>query len=1388
MIVERINITKASIKRTLSMIMALLMIITSLSVSAFAVDTSGKNFDYYIEDGEVTILDNYCSDNESITIPEKIEGYPVTIIAEKAFSECKASEITIPETVVQICYSAFYGCQNLKNITIPDSVTSLGDSAFNNCSELTSVTISNNIKEIGQDTFINCSGLTSVTIPDSITSIGYRAFGGCESLKNVLIGKNVMFCDYAFIDCNSLFSFTVDESNRFYSSDENGVLFNKDKTVLIQYPIGNIRTEYTIPSSVRSICHVAFGKCNNLTNVTIPNSVTEIESYAFYDCDGIKNVTIPNSVTSIGWSAFEYCDGLTSVSISDSVTSIDGYVFYGCSGLNNIKIGNGIKKIDNTVFSNTGYYNNEENWVDNVLYIDNCLIEAKTDISGEYSIKEGTRIIPEAAFRDCRNLTGITIPESVEYISRYAFSGCSNLRSATLENGINSIENSAFKTCISLTSISIPDSVEKIGTNAFYGCLNLKTISIGSGIKSVGQDAFAETGYLINEDNWSDNVLYIDNCLIKAKKDITGDYAVKDGATVIADYAFYDCNNLADVTIPDSVTNIGDRAFYSCNSLSTIKIGKSLTNIGYSAFRYCDKLNSITVDGRNQQYSSDEYGVLFNKDKTELIKYPVGKERTEYIIPNSVTSIGDSAFYGCNGLTNVTISNSVTTIGDEAFYNCNGLTNVTIPDSVTIIGSCAFYDCYNLTIDSLSSGLTSISSCAFYNCNNLAIDSLPSGLTNIDNSVFEDCDNIASIVIPASVTRIGDDAFKSCKNLKKISVDESNHYYSSDEYGVLFNKDKTELIQYPIGNERTEYIIPNSITSIGDYAFYNCNGLANVTIPGSVTSIGDDAFNGCTGLTNVTIPNSVTYINGSTFYGCTSLTNVTIPNSITYIDDYAFYGCTSLVVEKLPRRLISIGSYAFANCENIVSIIIPVKVTYIASNAFSDCINLEGIFVDADNPEYSSDDFGVLFNKDKTELIQYPIGNERTSYTVPETVKSINYNSFKNCDNIVSVTIPKSIKFISLYAFNSCDNLNTVYYSGSPSMWNKIYVSPGNDKLKNATIIYAEEDSESGETVETKKETVSDEATDVSVEYISNFHEGEVGLEVERTFDGKAFDVISTQLDINSNEIYDIKMTIDGVVTQPNGKVKVKIPIPTGYDPAKTFVYHVNTNSGTVENMNAVVDGNYLVFETDHFSYYAVVEVKDAVPDEPAEQSYKITWNIDGKITEQEYKAGDVITAPQNPVKSGYRFVGWSPAVPTTMPSYDLTFTAVFEKLSSPAEDGLTVSIRTPSTASVDYGDSIILHLDIDRPLPDGAYIEWSESNGNFDMSTSADGLTCKISPKSSGKTVFIATVYDKDGNVISSDTQEMNAKAGLWQKIVAFFKKIFGLTKTFPEAFKGIF
>ncbi|MGN0546493.1 MAG: leucine-rich repeat domain-containing protein [Acutalibacteraceae bacterium] len=1194
--------------------------IKSIGESAF------RETGYYINEDNwtdnVLYIDNCLIEANGDISGEYIVKNNTTVIADYAFFFLKSiTGVTIPASVTNIGDSAFEWCSNLASVTIPNGVVSIGTHAFEGCDSLTNIALPNSVMSIGAYAFEHCSNLTSITIPASVINIGNNAFESCKKLESI----------------------SVDKNNQNYSNDEYGALFNKEKTKLIQYPEGNTAKEYTIPDSVTSINGYAFYECNNLTSVTIPTSVISIGTGAFAQCKSLTNVTIPNSVTSISHSMFYGCTSLTSVTIPDSITVISDDAFNNCYNLTSITIPNSVMSIGAYAFANCSDLINVT-ISDSVTSIDVgafAYCESLTNVT----IPNSVTSISHSMFYGCTSLTSVTIPDSVTSIGSSAFSGCAGLTNITIPDSVKSIGSNAFGTCISLIKIKIPDSVEEIGHSAFYGCLNLKTISIGKGIKSIELNAFEETGFFINEDNWVDNVLYIDNCLIKAKRIISGEYTVKDGTIIIADDAFSNCNSLTNITLPNSVknigssafrscykltidtfpsglasigicafyecinlkinsfpnelTNIGASAFENCSNLTSVTIPASVTGIGSYAFRNCNKLENITVDENNQHYSCDEYGALFDKNKVELIQYPIGNTGKEYTIPDGVTIVDSYAFEKC--------------------YN---LTSVTIPDSVTGIGG----------------------------------------------SAFEYCSNLTTVTIPASVTGIGSHAFRNCNNLESITVDENNRYYSSDGFGVLFNKNKTNLIQYPAGNTTTKYTISDSVTSIGDDAFKNCYNLTSVTIPNSVTSIDDRAFYYCDNLTSVIIPDSVTNIGWTAFYGCSSLMNVTIPASV-----------------------IDIGHQAFDYCEKI-----------------------EYFEVDKNNPNYSNDNFGALFNKDKTELIQYPAGNPRNNYTIPDTVTRV--DGFTCSYNLKSVTIPKSVSSIDSYAFSSCDNLNTVYYSGSPSMWNKISINSGNDKLKNATIIYAEEDSESGETVETKKETVSDEATDVSVEYISNFHEGEVGLEVERTFDGKAFDVISTQLDINSNEIYDIKMTVDGVVTQPNGKVKVKIPIPAGYDPAKTFVYHVNTNSGTVENMNAVVEGNYLVFETDHFSYYAVVEVKGGI------------------------------------------------------------------------EDPGILYIRTPSTTNISYGDSIILHLDIDRPLPDGAYIEWSESNGNFDMSVSADGLTCKISPKSNGKTVFTATVYDKDGNVISSDTQEMTAKAGLWQKIVAFFKKIFGLTKTIPEAFKGIF
>ncbi len=281
--------------------------------------------------------------------------------------------------------------------------------------------------------------------------------------------------------------------------------------------------------------------------------------------------------------------------------------------------------------------------------------------------------------------------------------------------------------------------------------------------------------------------------------------------TSIGKYAFYKCSGLTSVTIPNSVTSIGISAFYNCSGLTSVTIGNSVTSIGNSAFSNCSGLISIIVDESNPSFSSIE-GILYNNDATTLIYCPITKKTVT--IPNSVTSIGYSAFSGCSGLTSVTIPNSVTSIGQRVFENCSGLTSVTIGNSVTSIGYYAFSGCY---------GLTSVT--------------IPNSVTSIRERAFSGCSGLTSVTIPNSVTSIGERVFENCSGLTSVTIG-------------------------------------NSVTSIGYYAFDGCYGLTSVTIPNSVTTIVQSAFSNCRGLTSVTIGNSVTSIGKYAFSGCSKLTSI----------------------------------------------------------------------------------------------------------------------------------------------------------------------------------------------------------------------------------------------------------------------------------------------------------------------------------------------------------------------------------------------------------------------------------------------------------------------------------------------------------------------------------
>ena len=391
------------------------------------------------------------------------------------------------------------------------------------------------------------------------------------------------------------------------------------------------------------------------------------------------------------------------------------------------------------------------------------------------------------------------------------------VKSVIIENGVTSIGDKAFEDCTSLTSVTIPNSVTSIGWGAFYDCTSLTSVTIGNSVTSIGSSAFYNTAYYNDKSNWDKGVLYLSNCLIDTNDDFnsTTDYTIKDGTRIIANYVFSNYTKLKSIIIPDSVTTIGDYAFYKCTNLTNATVGNGVTSIGAFAFCDCTSLANITipssvtsigdltfsgcasllsieVSNGNRNYSSTD-GVLFNKNKTELITYPLGKTDSEYAIPNSVTSIDWYAFDGCTSLTSIIIPNSITSISLCAFRYCTSLTNVTIGNSVTSIGDFAFEGCTSLTSVTIPDSVTSIGSYAFYNCTSLTSITIPNSVTSIGHYAFRGCESLKDVYYTGSQS-----------DWKKISIDSYNdcltsatiHYNWNGEFPLVTNEDETSFTVY----------------------------------------------------------------------------------------------------------------------------------------------------------------------------------------------------------------------------------------------------------------------------------------------------------------------------------------------------------------------------------------------------------------------------------------------------------------------------------------------------------------------------------------------------------------------------------------------------------------
>jgi len=649
----------------------------------------------------------------SVIIPNN-----VTSIGELAFAGTPLTSVIIGNSVTTIGDRAFERCTGLTSVIIPNSVITIGTMAFNGCTNLTSVNIGNSVTMIGNLAF-NRTGLTSVDIPNSVTTIGRNAFEDCTRLTSVSIGNNVITIgDRAFRN-SGLTSVTIPNSvtqignNAFEST--------------------NI-TSVTIGSGVTSIGNEAFRNCTRLTSVHNLSAIPQRINTNVFSGVTLSNLTLyvydfalPAYQDAPVWEDFGNIIGIPSPSVSGTTDNLTWNIANGVLTISGTGAMPNYSIIDGVTTAPWGVY---RNYFINVIIEDGVTSIGSNAFIGTNttSVNIGNDVISigNSAFSGCTDLTSVIIPNSVITIGQEAFFGCRNLTSVTIGSNVITIGERAFRDCWRLASVynlslipqiinrqtfdghtlhnatlfvpedAIPDYQNADVWKDFGSIISIESLSIiAQGTSGAEGDnitwvlttdsilTIGGNGDMMNYASSANNIHTRNNVSTNdapntpwfSYREAIQTVVIENGVTNIGDWAFYDCRNLISVSIPNTVTTIGSHAFEDCISLVSIVIPESVTSIGRYVFWGCTSLVSIDVESENLYFAS-ENGVLFDKSKTTLIRYPIGKSDTAYIIPNSVEVISEGAFADCTALTSVTIPANLTTIGELAFAFCIGLTSI----------------------------------------------------------------------------------------------------------------------------------------------------------------------------------------------------------------------------------------------------------------------------------------------------------------------------------------------------------------------------------------------------------------------------------------------------------------------------------------------------------------------------------------------------------------------------------------------------------------------------------------------------------------------------------------------------------------------------------------
>ncbi len=749
----------------------------SMHALAYDFESGGIYYNYKeFSDSEVYVTHNgtpYSGNSYSghVKIPKTVtynsKMYRVTEIGQQAFKSCKKLiSVEIPESVTKIGNGAF-DYSGLSSVNIPNSVTIIENNAFSS-TQLTSIRIPGNATQ-WERAFAGCSKLTTVIIESGIKKIEKGAFANCTGLTSVSIPNSVtVISESAFSSCTALTSIDIPNSVTEISS----TAFSGCKSLI----------HISIPEKITGIGTSAFSDCTALSSITFPSTLTGIGDNCLEGCTGLTTVDIPATVSYIGHTSFKDCTKLTSVSIPDGVTGIIGReAFSGCVKLSSITIPQNLEGVRANAFS--GCLNLKSvtwNARDCSFSRDNVF---PTSVITSFTFGDNVEKIPEGICEDMEKLTSVTIPESVTSIGKEAFKNCTELTSVVWKarkcaNFSNSAYSPQFNTCPNITSFTFGENVEKIPAYLCSGITQISEISIPESVTYMGRAAFKEcpgiTSVRWNARTCTDFTSAENSAGFNTCPNITA-FAFGENVEKIPAYLCFGMERLTEIILPQKTTTLGNGVFKNCIGLQSISIPLSTTTIGADAFNDCMALTSVIWNAR---WCSDFTSSPFNASPNiASFTFGEGVERIpaflcrgleaidEITLPEGATYIGAEAFSGCSGVTVVNLGNSLTNIGSKAFYGC-GLSTVSIPMSLTSIGAEAFGDCVRLKSVIWDAR----------NCSDFAT-SFPETVTAftfgknvrlIPSGICQDMALIDSISIPSTVTHIGDFAFYGCDGLERI--------------------------------------------------------------------------------------------------------------------------------------------------------------------------------------------------------------------------------------------------------------------------------------------------------------------------------------------------------------------------------------------------------------------------------------------------------------------------------------------------------------------------------------------------------------------------------------------------------------------------------------------